>query len=121
MVDAAEILYNQKPKFKGLVEEGNIDLNNRPIVKNNDGSISTVRSMSVEMDGQHILIPTVVGNKVVSDKEAFKHFQETGEHLGIFDNQKDADKYAQKLHKDQEKLYVKPRGLKDKGETSNEN
>lgn len=121
MVDAAEILYNQKPKIKGLIEEGNIDLSNRPVVKNNDGSISTVRSMSIEMGNQHILLPTVVNDKVVSEKDAIKHFQETGEHLGVFGSQKDADKYAKTLHKEQERMYAKPRGLKDKGENNNEN
>jgi len=87
--------------------KGNIDLNNRPIVKNEDGSISTVRSMSFYDDKEHkeILIPTVIGNRVVSDQEAIDHYYETGEHLGKFDSPEEADKYAEELHLQQEQRY----------------
>ena len=96
----------QQPE-KGLLTPGNIDLNNRPVVKNADGSISTVRSITITDDkGRAILIPTVVGNKVVSNDEAVKHYRDTGEHLGIFSSVKDADAYAQSLHEDQARQYL---------------
>lgn len=85
----------------GLVTEGNINLNARPQVRNSDGSVSTVRSMSFEEDGKHILIPTVVGNKVVSDEDAIKHYRATGQHLGIFDSADSATAYAKDLHEQQ--------------------
>lgn len=94
-------------KSADLIEPGNIDLTKRPVVKNKDGSISTVRSMSFEEDGMQILIPTVVGNKVVSDKAAIDHYHKTGEHLGMFSSVKAANAYAKKLHEEQDKMYSK--------------
>ena len=82
--------------------KGNIDLNNRPIVKNEDGSISTVRSMSFEEDGKEILIPTVVNGKIVSEDEAIQHYYKTGEYLGKFDTVEEANAYAEQLHEEQE-------------------
>ncbi len=88
----------------GLLVPGNIDLMHRPNVKNADGSISTVRSMSFEEDGAEVLVPTVIGNKVVSNDEAIQHYKETGEHLGKFAGEAFATAYAQKLHESQAKI-----------------
>jgi hypothetical protein len=85
----------------GLVEAGNIDLTQRPHVKNADGSVSTVRSISIEEDGKAVLIPTVVDGKVVSDADAIAHYEKTGEHLGTFDSEASANAYAQRLHEGQ--------------------
>lgn len=90
---------------------GNIDLNKRPIVHNSDGSYSTVRSISFEEFGHTVLIPTVIENKVVSDKEAIDHFHKTGEHLGFFNTPQEADLYAKHLHDGQAKLYDKRAGV----------
>jgi len=84
---------------------GNIDLNNRIVVKNEDGSISTERSMSFNENGKEILIPTVVNGKIVSDKEAIDHYHKTGEYLGKFNSIKEADDYAENLHRQQEQIY----------------
>lgn len=82
---------------------GNIDLSNRPKVKNEDGSISTVRSLGVNIDGKEVLIPTVVGNRVVSDDEAIKEYKRTGKHLGIFATPEDSTAFAQQLHENEAK------------------
>lgn len=93
-----------------LIESGNIDLLNRPIVKNKDGSISTVRSMSVNIDGAEVLLPTVSDDgRLLTEPEAIAQYLSTGQHLGKFRTIKAATKYAQHLHLAQEKLYVKPK------------
>ena len=97
----------------GRYGEGTIDLNNRQVVHNADGSISTERSMSFydEDTGKEILIPTVVNGRIVSDDEAIDHYYETkkrdgiGEYLGMFDTWQEADAYAEKLHKRQDWYY----------------
>lgn len=96
-------------KGSGLVEAGNIDLHKRPIVKNQDGSISTVRSISVDFgDGVETLIPTVSDDgKILSDSDAMALYLSTGRHLGKFKDVPSADKYARSLHKQQEKEYSK--------------
>ena len=89
----------------GPVTPGNLDLHNRPVVHNPDGSISTVRSITVGFGDKTYVLPTVVGGKVVSNQEAIDHFKQTGEHLGVFGKPEDADAYAQRLHEDQAKEY----------------
>ncbi len=90
----------------GLVETGNIDLNNRPVVKNDDGSISTVRSMSINEDGVEVLIPTISpSGTVLTDEGAVELYRSTGKHLGKFKSAKEADAYAQTLHSAQARQY----------------
>ena len=84
---------------------GNIDLTSRPRVRNPDGTISTVRSMSIGTDQGEVLIPTVIGDRVVSEQEAIDYYMKSGQHLGIFPDTKTADAYAKALHKQQEQFY----------------
>ena len=89
----------------GQYGAGNIDLNHRQVVHNPDGSISTERSFSVNIDGKEVLLPTVIGGKIVSEDEAIQHYFDTGEYLGKFNTPQEADDYAQKLHERQEQYY----------------
>lgn len=96
---------NQDINSIGQYGAGNIDLYHRTPVIDSDGNIETVNSFSVNIDGKEILLPKVIDGKIVSEEEAIRHYEETGEHLGMFDTIEDANIYAENLHKQQERLY----------------
>jgi len=109
---------SSKPKDRISVKDttgrfgrGNIDLNKRQVVRNKDGTISTERSFSVNIDGKETLLPTVVGGRIVTEDEAIDHYYNTGEHLGRFDTVEEAEEYAEQLHNRQDWYYneYKPR------------
>lgn len=101
--------YGGEPQTtKGMVTQGNINLFNRPSVKNDDGTISTVRTISIGTDAGEVLIPTVSDDgKLLSDDQAIALYEKTGKHLGVFDNPDDATAYAEKLHDQQDDYYVR--------------
>lgn len=91
------------------LEAGNIDLKARPVVKNADGTISTVRSLSFQPDrgGPEVLIPTVSDDgRILSDDDAINLYMQTGKHLGKFRTPQEATSYAEQLHRDQERQYA---------------
>lgn len=109
---------SEPAQVAGMAERGNIDLNARPVVKNANGKISTVRSASFNLDGKEVLLPTVTDDGRILDertpegkKEILETYAKTGKHLGKFDTPEQATAYAQQLHEDQEKLY--PEGEPD--------
>lgn len=89
----------------GRIAPGNIDLTRRPRVRNADGTISTVRSISIGPPHRQVLIPTVVGRRVVSNAQAAMHYRRTGQHLGIFSSIAAANRYAESLHREQARRY----------------
>lgn len=77
---------------------GNLPTGIRSQVRNPDGSVSTVRTISIGTDGGEVVIPTVVGGKVLSNDAAIAHYRQTGENFGTFRSVDDANAFAQALH-----------------------
>lgn len=75
------------------------DFHARPIAHNPDGTISTVRSITVsDENGNNYVIPTVINGRVVSNDEAIRHWQQTGETMGVSPDANAADAYSQLIH-----------------------
>jgi hypothetical protein len=89
------------------VRPGNIDLYNRPSVPNVGGR-SSVYSMTFPLPGgQAILLPGVIkdakGRWTIGNfQQAWAYYKKTGQHLGVFANEAQANQYANALHHQQE-------------------
>lgn len=97
-------LPGQATSYPGLAAQGNIDLLNRPALRNADGSVSTTRSFSFQdEDGKETLIPQIAddGSRILSQQEAIDQYRKTGRFLGKFDSPEQADAYANWLHNQQ--------------------
>jgi len=90
--------FRSKPEILRPEVEGNITLENRPKVWDKKGNFQTVKTITREFDNKTVLLPKIINGKEVSVKEATDHYLKTGEHLGIFKNKEDADKYDKDLH-----------------------
>lgn len=102
----ADNLHNMQTNIALNGYTGNINLANRPVVQNPDGSVSTVRSMSFNEDGKEILIPTVSQNgTIMNPQQAIDEYHRTGQHLGVFNSPEEANAMAQQIHNQQEQMY----------------
>ena len=74
----------------GMIAPGNVDTRN---------GLPKVRA--VEIDGKHYILPaTGADGKILDEDQTAYNFYETGNTLGVFDNKKDAKKYADQINKD---------------------
>lgn len=92
----------QQGGIGGLLQQGNIDLNNRPRVQNPDGTISTVRSIGVNIDGRETLLPTVSDSgENLTPEQAVQNYRQTGKHLGQYSTVEEANAAAEQIHQQQ--------------------
>lgn len=91
--------------YIGQYGQGNIDLNNRIVIHNPDGTISTERSFSFSDDGKEVLIPLIVDGQELTEEQAIASYRNTGKYLGKFDTVTEADIYATRLHERQDWYY----------------
>lgn len=92
----------------GVIRSGNILPGTRRPVLNNDGSYSTVRSMSFQgPDGYEYLIPTTAedGSGILPPTDAIAQYRKTGKFLGMFSNPASAIDYAKNFHDIDQYMY----------------
>ena len=111
-------MYMLPGKWPGLLKRGNINLLNRPSLKNPFvGGMSSVWSTSFQdRFGREVLVPQVIkgapGARKQKDrrdhfavgKAAWANYLKTGRELGIFDSVPHANLYAKALHMQQAKM-----------------
>lgn len=90
---------------------GNIDVEKQPQIKNPDGSISTIDSFSVNMDGVEVLLTQIHPDGYrMTPQQAIEYYKKTGKHLGKFKTPEEATEYAKKLHESEaERIKAKPK------------
>lgn len=67
----------------------------RPKIKNPDNSFSTERTIGIEADGKHYLIPTIVNGVELSEEDAIRAFQEgRNKPVGTFNSREESDAAA---------------------------
>jgi len=92
--------------YSGCMEEGNISRVDIPFVRNADGSVSTVRSKSFNMEGVEVLLPTIAADgHTMNDEETVNQYLTTGMHLGKFQTPEQADRYGKFLSKQESERY----------------
>lgn len=96
---------------RGELEPGNINLGQRPVVRNADGTISTLKSISISEDGREVLIPTLdETGKEMTEAEAIERYLGTGEHLGKFDSRDNATHWGKQLSARQGRAFMPAKG-----------
>jgi len=96
-------LLKQAGHLRGWKQPGNIDLLRRPSVPNPEvGGMSTVYSMAIGTDAGTVLIPRISPEGAfLSPQEAIQRYRETGQHLGVYEDQYAADVAAERIHEQQ--------------------
>lgn len=112
----------------GMIQKGNVDVNHRPSITNEDGSHSSIFSMTVPVDQngdvwkgsyesapRYALVPSIANGRFLTpngkipvkgdskglealEKKSTDYYDKTREHLGIFASEKAANDYAEKTH-----------------------
>jgi hypothetical protein len=96
--------YRKGENIPGMLVKGNINPFDRPIVRDpKTGQDMTVRSVTMTTPNYtQVVLPTISDDgKLMTPQEAYKQYEQTGQHLGEFDNIKNANDYAKQFSTDQ--------------------
>ena len=95
-------LAKTKKAKKAKKAKKNIFPSKHPMVRNPDGTTSNVKMMTVEIDGKHYVLPSMVGGRQLNADAAVAHAKRLG--LGkypVFKTADEALKFSRERHADQ--------------------
>ena len=94
LLSAMAKLLRVKPEGSVLMGGRPIDME-RPVINNPDGSFSTERTATYEMDGKHYVIPTIVAG-IQHDPDSALGLWRQGKNreVGVFGSADEANQYA---------------------------
>jgi hypothetical protein len=81
---------------QGAADPGGFNIDtSRPRINNSDGSFSTERTITIEADGKHYLIPTIVGGQQLSPDAAIKQWRSgANKAVGVYGSATEAERAA---------------------------
>lgn len=103
MVDdvRADILRAMQQTAPGYVSPADVAAGAKPVIPQAGGDISTEKSIGVEMDGKHYVIPTIIGGVSYTPDAAIEAFRSgKNPHLGVFDSEQEATAFAEQRSRD---------------------
>ena len=85
------------------LEKPNVAVKDLPLVKGKGGKMGTTRHHTVEVDGSHVVLPSVHSDgRIKTHAEAIGDYLKTGQHLGKYKDGYAAKNAAQKIQQEQE-------------------
>lgn len=102
----------QQAQAGGYIAPEDVARGAKPAIPQRGGGISTEKSIGIEVDGKHYVIPTIVNGKSLTEDAAIDAFMAgKNQPLGVFNSQEEADAFAAQRSRDLDRAFGGPGDL----------